>query len=266
LSVVVTGRMGVRPAVLVPIKWATRIQSMSNGNCKARFEEIYRLHSWSGQSRSGPGSDPANLGQYKRFVDQLLRKIGNGAKLDVIDLGCGDFSSSRCLDFDVIRQYTGVDIVEEVINANRATWGDSSRRFECLDILEEEIPRADVILIKDVLQHLSNAAIKEIVRKALSVCSHLIITNDRKKLIHEGTILGLPVWRGLRKMGVLNENIDNGGSRPLDLGGRPFSYSVIARYKFASITSIGPPAIKYIKEIVVLKGAQTVGANGAKRG
>jgi hypothetical protein len=33
----------------------------------------------------------------------VAKKICNGTKLDVLDLGYGDFSSSRCLDFGVIK-------------------------------------------------------------------------------------------------------------------------------------------------------------------
>src|SRR5215831_10339636 len=79
------------------------------------FSDVYQSHSWLGDSRSGPGSDPERTVEYRRLLQQFLREHEIRR---VLDLGCGDWSFSRLIDWDGI-SYVGVDVVASVINNNQ---------------------------------------------------------------------------------------------------------------------------------------------------
>jgi hypothetical protein len=53
-------------------------------------------------------------------------------------------------------QYVGGDIVEEIIQANQDLFGSANVRFQKIDIISGPIPKADLILCRDCLVHLSN--------------------------------------------------------------------------------------------------------------
>ncbi len=136
------------------------------------FDFIYARGVWGGGS--GAGSDLKHTVLYVAYVQALMdtRKIGS-----VLDLGCGDWRFSRYLDFSG-RNYLGLDIVPSVIAANRAAFGASNIHFEQADIsAHSEFGPCDLILCKDVLQHLSNARVSKILSGCCSARLALI-TND----------------------------------------------------------------------------------------
>jgi Methyltransferase domain len=77
----------------------------------------------------------------------------------IADLRCGDFQvgqriTSRC---DV--NYVGVDIVQAMVARNQISFGNDRISFLCADLAVDRLPDADLCLIRQVLQHLSNAEI-----------------------------------------------------------------------------------------------------------
>ena len=56
-------------------------------------------------------------------------------------------------------QYTGMEIVPTVIEANVRRFASANVRFVCADARSVELPPADLILLKDVLQHWTNAEV-----------------------------------------------------------------------------------------------------------
>ena len=65
--------------------------------------------------------------------------------------------------------YTGIDVVEDLINYNVTTFKSSNVQFICRDVANdnEPLPDGEILIIRQVLQHLSNADIKKILSKAL---------------------------------------------------------------------------------------------------
>jgi hypothetical protein len=61
-------------------------------------------------------------------------------------------------------QYVGVDIVDELIARNSREYAAPNRRFLCLDMTRDELPRADLILCRDALVHLSFADARAAIR------------------------------------------------------------------------------------------------------
>lgn len=116
------------------------------------FTEIYRTKAWGGaHSISGTGSD---IDQTRLLVRQLPVFFRDFAISVVLDIPCGDFSWMKDVDLSNIN-YTGADIVEELLTKNTRSYGDEGRRFTRLDLTKDPLPNADLILCRDCLVHFS---------------------------------------------------------------------------------------------------------------
>jgi SAM-dependent methyltransferase len=138
------------------------------------FSRIYREGLWgkSGeQFCSGSGSSEEHAIAY---VNVLERYIARHSIRSVVDLGCGDFVVGRriaALGVD----YTGADVVPDLVRHNNERYGGPHVRFVHLDIVADELPRADLCLIRQVLQHLSNRQIARVLPR-LRAYEHVVVT------------------------------------------------------------------------------------------
>ena len=134
------------------------------GNVLSReqiFTSIYNDKVWaSSESLSGAGSDIATTKTLRMLLPMIVR-IFNIEVL--VDLGCGDFNWFKTLSLDV-KNYIGVDIVKSVIESNKQKYASDNRLFFCLDAAENVIPQGDLVLCKDVLQHLSFQDCKKVIK------------------------------------------------------------------------------------------------------
>jgi hypothetical protein len=73
--------------------------------------------------------------------------------------------------------YLGLDIVASLIETNQRRFGAPNIRFAAADIVRDELPPADLLIVKDVLQHLSNADITRF-RAQLPRYRHVLIVGD----------------------------------------------------------------------------------------
>lgn len=163
---------------------------------EAVFQTIYDRQVWGGGS--GGGSEIRNTCLYVAYVQYLMDRFDVRT---VLDLGCGDWSFSRYLDFGG-RQYLGIDAVQSVIEHNAATCGSASIRFAQANLCaSDELPEFELVLCKDVLQHLSGANVKTILAKIRRARLGLV-TND----YHPS-----------------NRDCSNGDTRPLDVSAPPFN-------------------------------------------
>ena len=145
--------------ISLSIKLNVLEKTYKNLNDKQTFEKIYRDNEWNKKTtkiNSGPGSHDSNLiTPYVNFVSSFLKKTPN---LKIVDLGCGDFNIGGKI-FQLSKEYIGVDIVEKVIMNNRKNFKNKKIKFLCLNVLKDEIPKADCIIIRQVFQHLDNYSI-----------------------------------------------------------------------------------------------------------
>lgn len=148
-----------------------------NESAEAAFTKVYKEGTWGknekGEGTSGSGARPENSLEYIAFLQRFLKlnKIQS-----VIDIGCGDWGVSRCIDFRGIR-YTGFDVVKSVIEKNKIAFLSPTVSFVCADITKVELPSADLLVCKDVMQHLTNDDVFAIL-KQLPKFKHCLITND----------------------------------------------------------------------------------------
>ena len=143
---------------------------------KAAMEQIYEKHLWGGKESkfySGEGSHLDELVQpYIQVVKEFLTSFEQ--PISVCDLGCGDFNVGKEL-VKYTKNYIGVDIVERLIEYNKEKYTAENLEFQCLDIAEVELPVADCVMIRQVLQHLSNQEVQNILQK-LSAYKYVIVT------------------------------------------------------------------------------------------
>jgi SAM-dependent methyltransferase len=138
------------------------------------FSRIYEAGAWgrsSGKYCSGTGSSALHIDSY---VNALAGYIRRHEIRRVVDLGCGDFVIGRRIA-DLGVHYIGVDVVPDLVSHHNREFASDSVRFEHLDIINDALPVAELCMIRQVLQHLSNSQISRILDK-LHAYQHVIVT------------------------------------------------------------------------------------------
>lgn len=115
---------------------------------KEIFTEIYDKNVWGG---SGGGSSPENTVEYRKLLQKFLKDKNIKS---VVDYGCGDWSFSHLIDWTGIK-YVGYDLVDSVVDNNNLKYKTDNIRFTPFGPLLA-MDLGDLMIIKDVLQHLSN--------------------------------------------------------------------------------------------------------------
>ena len=157
-----------------------------------QFSKVYDQGVWG--PGSGVGSLPQHTVEYRDFLKQFIQE--NGIK-SVVDLGCGDWQFSRHIDWSGIT-YTGVDIVASLIEKNQREFGRDGNitfhKFESLD----KLPSADLLICKDVLQHLSNNMVKAYLAEFKQKYKFSLVTNDDEPVDLQNIDIAAGGWRTLR--------------------------------------------------------------------
>jgi SAM-dependent methyltransferase len=138
------------------------------------FTNVYTKGLWGGDPGtffSGPGS---NEEAAKPYADFVLRFMAEHNVKSVVDLGCGDFRVGRRIAASGV-SYTGVDVVGPLIAENTRRNCSPTVRFQRADITSDALPEGDLCLIREVLQHLSNAQVSAVLAK-LPKYQHALIT------------------------------------------------------------------------------------------
>jgi SAM-dependent methyltransferase len=177
---------------------------------KATFTEIYRRNVW--KFGSGEGALPKYAKPYKEFLEQFIR---DRRIKSVVDYGCGDWQFSRLINWDGI-QYLGLDLVDSLIEHHKRVYQTDNITFLALEETPTLLPDADLIILKDILQHWSNQSITSFMPKIVKY-KFALITNCVN-------------LRGE----TANRDILDGYFRPLDLRERPFSYDMTKVFEFTN--------------------------------
>jgi hypothetical protein len=165
----------------VVLQWldAARLRRMRRTNAalstREVFTSIYERGAWGseeGRGTSGSGSTRAHASEYAGFVK---RYIDRHAIMSIVDLGCGDFVVGSEVA-PLVERYIGADIVEDVITRNQRAHSSERVSFQCLDMSVDPLPPGDLCLVRQVLQHLSNAEIAAILPRLRSTYRHILIS------------------------------------------------------------------------------------------
>jgi len=154
-----------------------RLQGLS---VKDVFTLIYSERLWGKPSDDGEeyfsGSGSHNPLIVERYVAAVAKWISSlGGKPDVVDLGCGDFAVGAKLR-EFCGGYIACDVVEPLIARNRKRYRELNVDFRVVDLAADELPDGRIGLLRQVLQHLPNAAISAIVPKLQGKYEYLVLT------------------------------------------------------------------------------------------
>lgn len=170
---------------------------------KEVFTRIYEQNLWtSEESKSGLGSELKSTEVIREELPEVFKKFKIKTFLDI---PCGDFNWMSKVEFDGV-EYIGADIVESLIENNKDKYKDTT--FKVLDITKDELPKVDLVFVRDVLGHFNYESIEKAINNIIKSGSKYLLTTSFTK------------W-------TYNSNIENGGWRPINLLIPPFNFKPI---------------------------------------
>jgi len=160
---------------------------------KELFTKYYRENSWNGkESLSGPGSD---YEQTKYLIPELQIMLKDFSIKSMLDAPCGDFNWMKRIDLSGIK-YFGGDIVKEMINKNADRFASKNVKFDVVDIVNDALPKVDLIMVRDCLVHLPNADIFKALKNIKNSGSkYLLTTNFMWKSHKNNNDIPVGAWR-----------------------------------------------------------------------
>lgn len=134
---------------------------MASESAAETFSSVYRDNHWGRRWGkkfcSGQGSyEEPIVGPYVQSVRGFLSEFSQPPR--IVDLGCGDFHVGSRIR-EACAHYVACDVVPELIEHNRKAFARLQVEFACLNIVDDPLPRGEVVFIRQVLQHLANAQI-----------------------------------------------------------------------------------------------------------
>ena len=157
---------------------------------KNEFSDIYRKSIWGnkdkaeGRSKSGSGSSLEVTSNLRLKLVDIIKRYNIKTFLDA---PCGDMKwMGEILDY--IENYIGIDIVNEIIEENKRKFiGINNIKLKCVDLLQGDIDKADLIFCRDCIQHLSNLEAQLLINnmiksgsKYLLISTHSNESNDNR--------------------------------------------------------------------------------------
>ncbi|PCI62723.1 MAG: hypothetical protein COB37_06390 [Kordiimonadales bacterium] len=144
------------------------------------FSKIYETSAWGRATNpdmkyvSGWGSHNAEIiGPYVAALNDFLSSFAE--KPNVVDLGCGDFNVGSKIRAKC-GSYTACDIVPALIDYNKSKYKDLEVDFRTLDLVSDPLPTGDIVFIRQVLQHLNNDDVLQLVKKLPAAYRFLVLT------------------------------------------------------------------------------------------
>jgi SAM-dependent methyltransferase len=170
---------------------------------KEKFTEIYEKNLWcSPESVSGGGSEMQNTKVIRRELPVLLQKFGIKS---ILDIPCGDWNWMKDVDL-CGASYIGADIVEPLIGLNKANYTNID--FRVLDLINDTLPKVDLIFVRDCLGHLSNDNVSLALRNCQESGSKYLLATSFTK------------WD-------MNPDVEDGGWKCINLMIPPFQLNPI---------------------------------------
>ncbi len=197
------------PDLLAPrtfFSWLLRRSLGQAANPSGAYEEIFSGHAELYrrdriESTSGPGSSLAQTKEVRARLPLLVESLGIRSLLDA---PCGDFNWMQHVQLPHT-EYVGMDVLGEAIVENQWRHSNEHRRFLRADLIREPLPRADAVLCRDLLPHLSYEDVYQALRNFRASGATWLITTT---------------FTGPRP----NHDIASGGWRTLNFTLAPFNF------------------------------------------
>lgn len=201
------------------------------------FQTVYSDRQWGGEDGSaffsGVGSRGDAVDRYVERMSEIITGHGRdlGRPVAVVDLGCGDFEvGRRLLERVPAIAYLGCDIVPELIRHHAASTKDARAAFKVLDMVHDHLPDGDVCLVRQVLQHLSNADIARVLPK-LAKYKAVYVSEGHPAIVEGPVNPDKPVGSGVRF------DWRNGRGRGVEFDQPPFNLRVEEVLRVASTSA-----------------------------
>ena len=166
------------------------------------FSAYYHKNKWGDEdSRSGKGSNLESTSSLRNKLPALVQDLGIKSFLD---LPCGDYFWLQHVDLGDV-QYTGGDIVADIIEDNRRNFSKDGVTFEVIDLIAGPVPKHDLIFTRDCLVHFSTQHVKAAMNNIKNSGSEWLLTT---------TFPGAST----------NQDISTGQWRAIDLEQPPFHF------------------------------------------
>ena len=184
---------------------------------KQTFKDIYNKNIW------GEGDEPyfSGGGSHNRkmitpYIELLCELIRERKITTICDIGCGDFNIMRSVlqqsDFE---KYYGIAVVDDLIEYNKEKFANDKISFSCMDASDDTqlIPEADLLIIRQVLQHLDNEHVKSILRRTERY--HYVLITEHIPIIP---------WGGYNKDKPIDDGIRLKRGSGVYIEHKPFGY------------------------------------------
>lgn len=143
------------------------------------FARVKRDGLWgSTESSSGEGSTLAATKELREDLPNLIERLQIKS---IFDVPCGDFKWMRhpISDLPSPIDYTGADLVDEMIAENIAQYSSVNIRFHRHDIVMDLLPEADLIFVRDLFIHFTlDLIIESLHNIASGEFRYLALTHD----------------------------------------------------------------------------------------
>ncbi|MEA3229477.1 MAG: class I SAM-dependent methyltransferase [archaeon] len=189
---------------------------------KAIFSNIYRANLWENhESVSGIGSTIKNTKMTRQELPAVINKYNIRS---LLDMPCGDFNWMKKTRLDIDMYIVG-DIVPEIITENKNRYNSKNIKFIILDMIKDNLPKADLILCRDCLIHFSFKDIVSTMRNFKKSGSKYLLTttfterSENRDIVTGGwhTInLEMPPFSFPRLLKLINEKCREKNSRYSD--------------------------------------------------
>ena len=162
-------------------------------NYQRMFSQIHQNNVWSVENSSGGGVMLKHTDILRKNLTSFLK---NENVKSILDIGCGDpvWIMNVLKQFNSIK-YSGWDLVEHVVDHNKQKY--PTHEFKLVDALCDDIPQTDVIICRNVMNHLSSNDILTLCKKIFNKCKYVILSHQDNISDHAPLTDNESRWRAL---------------------------------------------------------------------
>ena len=160
--------------------------SIDNKNLEQKFTETFRLFKWShgmNESKSGLGSTVDFTIAYRKELLDIIDKYNIKT---VLDCSCGDWNWMRLLA-DVLPDYTGLDIVRDIVDINNDKYGNDKTRFICSDMLnyfKNTDKTYDLVISRHTFEHLQTEYVLETMSEIKKKTKYFLFSGENNLTVN----------------------------------------------------------------------------------
>ena len=193
-----------------------------NKDIESVFTTIYRTNRWGDlESVSGSGSTIRYTESIRKELPLIIDKYAINS---ILDAPCGDFNWMKNVLENTGVNYIGGDIAKPLIERNKLLYSNFGT-FIHMDITKDDLPKVDLMIVRDCLFHLSEENVKLFLLNFVKSDIRYLLTTTHINHNDE----------------FANSNIKNGDFRLLDLYSKPYSITTKVIYKFNDFIYPEPP-------------------------